>query len=143
MIVVVDSSVWVSALHFALRRGPPRLAIERAVRDHTIAICPPIDEEILRVLTLKFGWRAADVSAAMAAILPLPLRVSVSGALRICRDPNDDMVIECAVVSEASCIVTGDKDLLALDSYRGIRIVTAADFLALDVQRLRHHSKSR
>jgi len=39
------------------------------------------------------------------------------------------MVLECAVVSGAPYIITGDKDLLALDPYDGIRIVTPADFL--------------
>jgi predicted nucleic acid-binding protein len=49
----------------------------------------------------------------------------------VCRDPNDDVVLECAVVSGAQAIVTGDKDLLVLDPYDGIRIVTPAEFLAL------------
>jgi predicted nucleic acid-binding protein len=42
------------------------------------------------------------------------------------------MVLECAVVAGAQFIVTGDKDLLVLDSYHGIRIVTPAEFLAQD-----------
>jgi predicted nucleic acid-binding protein len=40
------------------------------------------------------------------------------------------MVLECAVVAGAQFIVTGDKDLLALDPYNEIRIVTPAEFLA-------------
>ena len=132
MIVVVDTGVWVSALHFALQRGTPRLAIEKAAREHTIAICHTIEEEVRRVLPAKFRWSVADVSAAMHAVFPFPLRVDISGNLRVCRDPNDDMVLECAVVSGAQFIVTGDKDLLVLDPYNGIRIVTPAEFLALD-----------
>jgi putative PIN family toxin of toxin-antitoxin system len=132
MIVVVDTNVWVSALHFALNRGTPRLVIEKAVRECIVAICRPIEDEILRILTEKFGWKAADVDAAVEAVLPFPLQTNISGSLRVCRDPNDDMVLECAVVSGAQCIVTGDKDLLALDPFQGIRIVNPAEFLALD-----------
>jgi uncharacterized protein len=132
MIVVVDTGVWVSALHFALQRGTPRLAIEKAAREHTIAICHAIEEEVLRILPAKFRWFPADVSAAMHAVFPFPLRVDISGNLSVCRDPNDDMVLECAVVSGAQVIVTGDKDLLVLDPYKRIRIVTPAEFLALD-----------
>ncbi len=130
MIVVVDTGIWVSALQFAQQRGTPRLAIEKAAREHTIAICHAIEEEVLRVLPTKFRWSPVDVSAAMNAVFPFPLRVEISGNLRVCRDPNDDMVLECAVVSGAQFIITGDKDLLVLDPYKGIRIVNPAEFLA-------------
>jgi len=65
----------------------------------------------------------------MAAALPFPLRVELSGNLRACRDPNDDMILECAVVSGAQVIITGDKDLLVLSPYRGTRILTPVEFL--------------
>lgn len=130
MIVVFDTNVWVSALHFALKRGTPRLAIEKAVREHAVAICRPIEDETLRILTGKFNWKAADVTAAVEAVLPLPLRTEISGSLHVCRDPNDDIVLGCAAVSGAQVIVYGDKDLLVLGSYRGIRILTPAQFVA-------------
>jgi len=104
----------------------------KAAREHTIAICDPIVDEIFRVLTEKFGWNAADVVPAIDAVLPFPLKTAVTGSLRACRDPNDDMVLECALVSGAQVIVTGDKDLLVLDPYRGIRVMTPADFLRDD-----------
>jgi putative PIN family toxin of toxin-antitoxin system len=129
MIVVIDTNVWVSALHFALKRGTPRLAIEKAVRECIVAICHPIEDEIRRILTEKFGWKATDVTAAVEAVLPFPLQTNISGNLRVCRDPNDDMVIECAVLADAQVIVSGDKDLLVMGSYQGIRIVTPAEFL--------------
>jgi uncharacterized protein len=52
------------------------------------------------------------------------------GVQGVCRDPDDDMVLECAVNAEAQFIVTGDNDILALGSFRGIRIVTPRTFLA-------------
>jgi putative PIN family toxin of toxin-antitoxin system len=130
MIVVFDTNIWVSALHFALKRGTPRLAIERAVREGIVAICRPIEDEILRILTEKFGWKAADVDAAVEAVLPFPLQTKISGNLHACHAPNDDMVLECAVLAGAQVIVSGDKDLLVMNSYQGIRIVTPAEFLA-------------
>ena len=49
----------------------------------------------------------------------------------ICRDPDDDRVISCAVVGEADLIVSGDDDLLALKRAGGIPILTAAQFLEM------------
>jgi uncharacterized protein len=47
-------------------------------------------------------------------------------------DPDDEMVLECALAAEADCIVSGDKKhLLPLREFRGIRIVSPADFLRL------------
>jgi len=132
MIVVVDTNVWVSGLHFALKRGIPRQAIRKAAFEHSIAICKPIEDEILRILTERFGWTAAAVTSAMADILPFPLLMKISGSLRVCRDPSDDMILECAVIAGAQCIVSGDKDLLVLDPYNGIRIVSPAEFLVLE-----------
>ena len=45
------------------------------------------------------------------------------------RDPDDDKFLECAVSGRASCLVTGDRDLRELDSFRGITILTAGEFL--------------
>ncbi|MDQ6842960.1 MAG: putative toxin-antitoxin system toxin component, PIN family [Bacteroidota bacterium] len=46
-----------------------------------------------------------------------------------CRDPKDDKFLELAVAANASCIVTGDKDLLILHPFRNISILTPSDFL--------------
>ncbi len=46
-----------------------------------------------------------------------------------CRDPKDNKFLELAVAGNADCIVTGDKDLLVLDPFRNIRIITPKEFL--------------
>ena len=66
----------------------------------------------------------------MNAAYPFPIRLGISGTLHVCRDPNDDMVLECAVLSRAKTIISGDKDLLALRTYQEIRIVTPAQYLS-------------
>ena len=47
----------------------------------------------------------------------------------ILRDPNDNMILATAIAADADAIVTGDLDLLVLQEYEGIVIVTARDFL--------------
>jgi len=48
---------------------------------------------------------------------------------QVSRDPDDDEVIACAVAADCEFIVTGDHDLLVLEEYRNIKIMTAAEFL--------------
>lgn len=46
-----------------------------------------------------------------------------------CRDPKDDIYLSLAISAEATCIVTGDKDLLVLHPFRNIPIINASTFL--------------
>ena len=46
-----------------------------------------------------------------------------------CRDPKDNKFLELAVAGKADCIVTGDKDLLVLNPFRGTKIISPIDFL--------------
>ena len=56
--------------------------------------------------------------------------VEIIRSIRACRDPNDDKFLEVAVSGKADALVTGDADLLVLDPYEGIPIVTPANYLA-------------
>jgi predicted nucleic acid-binding protein len=80
------------------------------------------------VLSRKFGWEAERVRADLAFywLDACGLEGTVTG---ICRDPKDEPILECAERAEAECIVTGDHDLLSLASNRGIRIMTARDYV--------------
>jgi putative PIN family toxin of toxin-antitoxin system len=55
--------------------------------------------------------------------------VNVTETITACRDPNDDRFLELAVNGHADVIVSGDGDLLALDTFRGIPIITPAAFV--------------
>ena len=55
--------------------------------------------------------------------------VVITEEVRACRDPKDDMVLELAVNGSATCIISGDADLLALHPFRGIPILTPRQFL--------------
>ena len=47
----------------------------------------------------------------------------------VCRDPDDDIVLACALAANVSMIVTGDNDLLVLHPWQGIEIVKPAEAL--------------
>ena len=71
----------------------------------------------------------AYATSALQTILARGIRVTIRGTVKVCRDPNDDMFLECAALAKADLLVAGDKDLLALSTYKGTRIVTPSAYL--------------
>jgi putative PIN family toxin of toxin-antitoxin system len=69
--------------------------------------------------TLVFGY-----AALARLVVPAPIGPVVEA------DPDDDAVLACAVAARAEVIVSGDSALLALESYEGILIITAAQLMA-------------
>ena len=110
--------------------GTPLEAVVRAIAQDRFAVCDQIEEEVVRVLTRKFGWEVERVRSDLAFYRLDALAVELKGTVTgICRDPKDEPILECAERGEAECIVTGDHDLLSLASYHGIRIITARDYV--------------
>ncbi len=89
------------------------------------------DELRSRLLRPKFdgyvSWEGRIVY--LAQLAAVSEWVSIVGAKLGCRDPNDDKILETAMMGDADCLVTGDRDLLEMGSFRGIPIVTPAAFL--------------
>ena len=57
--------------------------------------------------------------------------VSITGAKLGCRDSDDDKLLETALMGEADCLVTGDRDLLEMSPFNDTLILTPAGFLDL------------
>jgi len=82
------------------------------------------------VLRDKFRWPTEAIDTVLAEYGPEMRIVSLTGVVRdVCRDPKGDMVIECAVLAGANCIISGDQGLLSLGGYEGIRVLTPRAFL--------------
>lgn len=129
MKIVIDTNVLVSAIFFG---GHPRELLEHLVfhRLDAYASNEIITEyrETVEQLSKKYSERPGiipltTIISAMKLIEPL-LHIDV------CRDPDDNKFIECAVEARCVYIVSGDKDLLSLSSYNDIEIVTVSEFLA-------------
>jgi uncharacterized protein len=67
-------------------------------------------------------------------LLALAEQVNITERIRVSRDPEDDMFLELAVNGQADAIVSGDADLLALDTFREIPIITPAAFVWAQVR---------
>jgi putative PIN family toxin of toxin-antitoxin system len=57
------------------------------------------------------------------------VKIQITRSVSICRDPKDNMILELAVSGQADVIITGDKDLLDLEHFEGISILSPKGFL--------------
>jgi putative PIN family toxin of toxin-antitoxin system len=131
LIVVLDTNVWVSALVFSKPGSVPIRALERAVNEDTLATSRELRAEIHRILTERNRWTEERSTLRLDVLLTGAITIQLTHTTHICRDPNDNMFLECAALAHADVIVAGDKDLLVLGSYAGARIVTPFDYLNL------------
>jgi putative PIN family toxin of toxin-antitoxin system len=129
--VVLDTNVLISAALSSL--GKPFASLAWVRRNAMLVSSKGLVEELsTRLARPRFSayLDPAEVAEFLAAISEKVEIVEIGGQLNVCRDPSDDMVLETAVTGLADCIVTGDQDLLVLDPFRNIRILTPATFLA-------------
>lgn len=130
-VVVFDTNILLSGIGW---RGNPYRCLELARAGTVDGIaCQELLDELSEKLPTKLNFTPEMVTETIADLLTFLRLVKITNALKvIAADPDDDKVLESAVVGSATHIVTGDRrHLLPLGVYQGIRIVTAADFLAL------------
>ncbi|MBS0589207.1 MAG: putative toxin-antitoxin system toxin component, PIN family [Proteobacteria bacterium] len=128
--VVFDTSTLVSA---ALRvESTPAQAFRKALAGHEICTSPDTLRKLENVLLRAKFDRYLDRSE-RSAFLDLYRKVTTSCDVResakACRDPKDDKFLALAVSCAAVVLVSSDHDLLDLHPFRGVAIMTPADFL--------------
>ncbi|MCX5919365.1 MAG: putative toxin-antitoxin system toxin component, PIN family [Deltaproteobacteria bacterium] len=128
MKVVFDTNVLVSA--FATEGVCSKLLGRARRRQFQLITAPFILKELEAVLLKKLSATKGEtrqvlrILAEAISALVQPAQ-PVSG---ICRDPDDDPILFCAIAASADYLVTGDSDLLELREFRGTRIVSPRDF---------------
>jgi putative PIN family toxin of toxin-antitoxin system len=133
---VFDTNVIVSAL--LLPDSKPRQALDLAVQQEKVLLSFEVLAELCIVLSRKRFRRYVDeqdIRSFLAALTREAKWVDVDVQITACRDPKDDMFLELAVSGRATHIVTGDSDLLALNPFRGVRILPPQSFLELSLAR--------
>jgi len=89
----------------------------------------PILDELLGVLARKFARDAEELARVAVFLGSLGTMVKPVRRLRVLADAPDNRILECAVAGGAGAIVTGDRAMLALREYRGIRILGLRTYL--------------
>jgi putative PIN family toxin of toxin-antitoxin system len=127
--LVLDTNIFISAFFWG---GNPRKIVNR-INDNLdfLYTTNEILDEIAQVLTRpKFNVDKANIIHLISAIKEISVCITIKGVVKgVCRDSKDDMVLECGWRCDADYIITGDDDLLSLKNFRGIKIITATQYV--------------
>lgn len=128
--VVIDTNVFVSSIVFG---GKPRKLIDMIADDVlTLITAQEFLTEIRRIIVAKFPNFLEDF-VKIEKLLELDAVWICLGSVtvNVSRDVDDNKFIEAALIGDCNYIVSGDKDLLELKEYNGIKIVSINEFLQL------------
>jgi putative PIN family toxin of toxin-antitoxin system len=132
--LVLDTNIVVAALLWA---GLPRRLLERAIDEETLALysTPTLIDELTHTLQYpKFSQRIARYATTPAALVARYTDlVTLLSPLHVPRvieqDADDDHVIAAAIAARAEILVSGDRELLDLGTFRSVRILSAREAL--------------
>ena len=127
MKIVIDTNVLISGVFFG---GQPSRVL-MAIIEKKLTVCATTEivdeymEIVAEMLERKQGHLKRDALAMLVKEMELVEPVST---VDVCRDPDDNKFLGCAKDADALYIVSGDRDLLVLEEFENIKIVTAKEF---------------
>lgn len=125
--VVLDTNVLVSAIVYG---GAPKKVLNMVLRDKIVGVTSvTLMAELSEVVHKKFPFRDTELRYFEEQMKVDFEIVRPREILKVVRDDDDNRVLEAASGGKCEYIVTGDKDLLDLKNYRGVRILTPTEFL--------------
>ena len=128
MRVVFDTNIFVSA--FVIPGSLAERAILRIIEGKDVLlISREILDELLSILSGKFSKDVEELCRIALYLDEIAIPIKPSKRVNILKDDPDNRILECAAEGRADAVVTGDKALLQLKSYRNIRIITLREYV--------------
>ncbi|MFN6144254.1 MAG: putative toxin-antitoxin system toxin component, PIN family [Pseudanabaena sp.] len=130
--IVLDSNVILSAALF--KGSTPRQALDKASITGQILMSNEIIEELTDIFNRpKFDRYSSKQlrNEFLNDFLAIVENVQIVEKIAACRDRKDDKFLELAVNGKANYIITGDQDLLVLNPFQDIEIISVSDYLSL------------
>jgi uncharacterized protein len=126
--VVLDTNVLISGVFWG---GPAGDILNLWARDKlSVVTSPAILSEYERVLEEMDRRKPSGLSGLWKLFVAQHSSViHPTGSLKVCRDPDDDKFLDCAVAAGCRYVVSGDKDLLVLKAVERVEIISPAAFL--------------
>jgi putative PIN family toxin of toxin-antitoxin system len=129
MKVVLDSNIFISSFFW---KGNPRKVFDRVTNGlDELFTTDEILQEVAGVLSRKkFDVDKKEIEDYIKIIESYSIKIILRNEIeKICRDKDDDKILQCGLEGNADFIVTGDDDLLVLEKYKAIRIVKPREYL--------------
>ena len=129
MKLVLDTNIFISSFFWG---GNPRRIMTRIIDGQDILfVSNEILQEVFFVMARpKFNVTRHQIIRFIDSIEEIACRVTSMGIIQgVCRDSDDDKILECAVLGNVDFIVSCDNDLLSLKTFQGIPILTASEYL--------------
>jgi putative PIN family toxin of toxin-antitoxin system len=129
--IVIDTNVFVSS--FLNPKGTPQQIIDLWKSGQvTLCLCAEILSEYLEVLS-RFGLAGEPELRELLDLFKTRQGIEfvvIDNDLHIIEaDPVDDKFLECALITRAACIVSGDKHLIGLQEYQWVSIISPSEFM--------------
>ncbi|KXK32682.1 MAG: hypothetical protein UZ01_00471 [Candidatus Brocadia sinica] len=129
MKLVFDSNIFISV--FVIPGSKAEKAILRIIEgDDTLLISREIIKEVLEVLSTKFHRDREAISHVAVYLSDIAQVINPTKRIRVFKDDPDNRILECALFGKADTIVTGDKEMLILREYKGIKIISLKEYLS-------------
>ena len=129
MRLVLDTNIIISSFFWG---GNPRKIMTRIINGKdTLVVSNEILQEVFFVMSRpKFNVSRQGIIHFIGSIEEVASRVTTLGTIQgVCRDSDDDKILECAVLGGVDFIISGDNDLLSLKKFQEIPILTASEYL--------------
>ena len=128
MRVVFDTNIFISA--FVIPGSLAEKAIIKIMEgEDCLLISRDIIDEVLSVLSSKFGRDREALSHVALTLSELAEWVRPGRKVKIFRDEPDNRILECAIYGRADLLVTGDREILQLKEYKGVKVISLKEYL--------------
>jgi putative PIN family toxin of toxin-antitoxin system len=128
MRVVFDTNIFVSA--FVIQGGLADKALLNIIEGRDdLVLSKAILDELLSVLVAKFSRDEDEISRIALFLSEIAEWTNPTETIDILKDEPDNRILECATSGKAAAIVTGDKEMLRLGSFRGVKILSLKAYL--------------
>ena len=129
--VLLDTNILISALGWS---GKPKVIFEKCLHGELELVTSPNQiEELERVMDYpKFNFTEEQKATFISIILEIATMVEITNKLKvIVDDPDDNVILETAIVGNVGYLISGDPHLLKLKEFAKVKIVTASEFLGI------------
>ncbi len=130
MRVVFDTNIFISA--FVVPGSRAEKALLKIIEEEdSLLISKEIIDEVLSVLSSKFGRDREGLSHVAVTLSELAEVVKPARRMKVLKDEPDNRIVECAIDGKADLLVTGDKKILQLREYKGVKVISLKEYLEL------------